>query len=359
MGVLMAIVRSSRSWFAPVLGLTLSTPGSVFAQDSQVPPPPPGAATSEPSAAETPPADGAPSVAAFPDVEQAPPGAPPAGEPGEAASEPAGVAAVEEPFETAPAAEVDATPPPPPPMAEEPAPKTELPPEAVLPPRTKRERPESIVRLYVGGAGVFALGTSTTHQWASSCPSASFAGETVAAECAIQSPIGGALEGHLGIRGKYIGAEGFLFGAADYSSARLSFGDLIDLPKFGDGTQIGRAGAGAGASIRGFYDPGNVGVSGAIGVGLIGRGIFTNLSLADGSFEKYFASMIRFDLELTLLKFIQLGVYGWVEFAPDVTIRPDLSEFNIPPEVASVLEDITLFRGTQVFIGPFIGFRTP
>src|SRR5690606_757594 len=130
-------------------------------------------------------------------------------------------------------------------------------------------------------------------------------------------------------------------------------------PKFGDGTQIGRAGAGAGASIRGFYDPGNVGVTGAVGVGVIGRGIFTNLNLADGSFEKYFASMIRFDLALSLLKFIQVGVYGWVEFAPDVTIRPDLSGLGIPSEIGTVLEDITLFRGTQVFIGPYIGFRTP
>jgi hypothetical protein len=359
MGALMAIVRSRRSWFVPVLGLTLSTYGSAFAQESQVPPPPPVAATPEPSAS-APPADGPPAVAAFPDVEQPSGDAAPAGEPGEATGE----ATEETPAEAPPEAPAEApaeveAPPPPPPVVEEPGPAPALPPEAVLPPRKRRERQESVVRLYVGGAGVFALGTSTTHQWAATCPSASFAGETVAAECTVQSPIGGALEGQLGIRGKYIGAEGFLFGAADYSYARLSFGDLIELPKFGDGTQIGRAGAGAGASIRGFYDPGNIGVTGAVGVGVIGRGIFTNLNLADGSFEQYFASMIRFDLALSLLKFIQLGVYGWVEFAPDVTIRPDLSSLGIPPEIGTVLEDITLFRGTQVFIGPYIGFRTP
>ncbi len=357
MGALMAIVRSRRSWFAPVLGLTLSTYGSAFAQDAQVPPPPPVAATPEPNAS-APPADGAPSVAAFPDAEQTP-GDAPAGEPTEAPSEGVAVEAPSEAPAEAPA-EVEAPPPPSPPSAvEEPAPAPALPPEAVLPPRTKRERQESVARIYVGGAGVFAFGTSTTHQWAATCPSASFAGQTVAAQCAVQSPIGGALEGQLGIRGKYIGAEGFLFGAADYSYARLSFGDVVELPKFGDGTQIGRAGAGAGASIRGFYDPGNVGVTGAVGVGVIGRGIFTNLNLADGSFENYFASMIRFDLALSLLKFIQVGVYGWVEFAPDVTIRPDLSGLGIPPEIGTVLEDITLFRGTQVFIGPYIGFRTP
>lgn len=343
----MSLVRSSRSWLAPALGLTLWA-GGTRAQESEVPPPPPIAAEPEP---EVPLSSPEPSVATFPEVEEGAPAPVPA-EPSAAvapASEPA-----PEPIPP-PAAAVVA------PLAA-PVPastsKTELPAEAQAPAPQPAES-SKVVHLYIGGGGVLAFGTSSSHQWSSNCPSISYGGETLNADCAIQSPIGGAFEGQLGLRGKYIGGEGFLFGAADYSYARLSFGDSIELPQFGDGTQIGRAGAGAGASVRGFYDAGKIGFSGAFGVGVIGRGIFTNLSVVDGSFEQYFASMIRFDAEITLLKFFQLGVYGWVEFAPDVVVRPDLSDFNVPPELASLLGEITVFQGTQVFIGPYLGFRTP
>jgi hypothetical protein len=214
-------------------------------------------------------------------------------------------------------------------------------------------------RVFFGVGGALTLGTTSSHEWASTCPSVTLAGTTILGECATASPIGGAVDILLGVRGKYIGGEVFFLGAADYSSATLSLGEQFVLPEFANGTHIGRAGAGGGLGVRGFVEANMIGLSFGVGGGAIWRSVFTNLSSTGGEFEQYAAPLLRFDAEVSLLKVFQLGFLGFVEFAPDVTIRPDLTQFTGSPELNNLLGDITVFRGTQVFLGPYIGLRTP
>lgn len=349
----MSIVSSPRSWFLPLLGLTLAWSEGAFAQGAAAEPPVPEPPPLPEPTPEPAPAAPTESVASFPDAEEntespAPTESP---EAGAAAPEPAPLPAAEPVPAPVAVVPVQAT-------TAQPAPAPAVESSEPAPSPAPKEKSKG-VHLYFGVGGTLAFGTSSSHAWASSCPSVSYGGQTLNATCAIQSPIGGAIDGQLGLRGKYFGGEGFLFGAADYSSARLNFGPSLELPRLADGTEVGRAGGGGGAGIRGFFEAGAIGVNGGLGFGAIWRGIFSNLSSTSGGFEQYVAPMLRFDAELSLLKVFQLGFLGWVEFAPDVAIHPDLSALGVPPEVEDLLGDITVFQGTQVFIGPYLGFRTP
>jgi hypothetical protein len=70
--------------------------------------------------------------------------------------------------------------------------------------------------------------------------------------------------------------------------------------------------------------------------------------------------MMRADITATFFKFLNVGVIGWAEFSKDVVIQPDLTGVpGIPQaaldELGAALGDVTVFQGTQFFIGPFLG----
>jgi hypothetical protein len=97
------------------------------------------------------------------------------------------------------------------------------------------------------------------------------------------------------------------------------------------------------------------------------RSIYSDVSSLDGSrSSSYTAPVVIADLTLRLGDTLSLGVLGWVEFSDTVTIRPNLSSFanqpsfggqNAAQQLEEALGDVTVFQGTQVFIGPTLAFH--
>lgn len=221
----------------------------------------------------------------------------------------------------------------------------------------EKKDPEKRIRFYFGGRIAAVFGLHSTHQWKDKCPDLSGAGLTEKPTCSAHAPIGGAIDGHLGIRGKYFGSEGFILGSADYSMAKVNVQSSYAIPDFAEGMHIGRAGAGAGVSFRGFYDTKVVGFNAAVGGGFLWRSVFSSLSSLSGQSEQYVAPIFRFDAGLSLFKFLTAGLLGWVEFSKDVVLHPDLSTLGAGNAAADVFGDVTVFRGSQFFLGPYIGIR--
>jgi hypothetical protein len=90
------------------------------------------------------------------------------------------------------------------------------------------------------------------------------------------------------------------------------------------------------------------------------RHVFTSISSLDGSSTGYLVPMMRADVTFTFLKFLNVGVMGWVEFSKDVTVEPDLSALGLSDaEMGPILDalgEVTVFEGPQFFLGPFLGF---
>lgn len=221
----------------------------------------------------------------------------------------------------------------------------------------EKKDPEKRIRFYFGGRIAGAFVPKSSHEWKEQCPDFSATAIAATPKCSTQAPIGGAIDGHLGIRGKYFGSEGFILGSADYSVAKVDVDTGFAIPDFAEGMHIGRAGVGAGVSFRGFYDTNVVGFNAAIGGGFLWRSVFSSLSSLSGQSEQYVAPIVRFDAGLSLFKFLTAGVLGWVEFSKDVVLHPDLSTFGGNAETAEIFGDVTVFQGPQFFLGPYVGIR--
>lgn len=256
-----------------------------------------------------------------------------------------------------------------PPLA--PAAQSAAPPEQIGDPMAAAERAEvadaekereerEFWAIYLSGNGIFAFGLNSSHEWKENCPSVPEMSWTP--DCAVTKPLGLAVEGRLGVRLGMFGLEGFLLGAADWTSARLEGEQLpIDLPVFAQGMQIGRVGGAIGGTVRIMTPPARAQISAGIGGGVMLRHVFTSVSSLDGSSKGYTAPMMRADFTFTVFKFLNLGVMGWVEFSKDVVISPDLSDApGLPADeldpYLDALGDVAVFRGSQFFIGPFGGF---
>ena len=221
----------------------------------------------------------------------------------------------------------------------------------------EKKDPEKRIRFYFGGRIAGAFVPQSSHEWKEQCPDFSATAIAATPKCSTQAPIGGAIDGHLGIRGKYFGSEGFILGSADYSVAKVDVDTGYAIPDFAEGMHIGRAKVGTGVSFRGFYDTNVIGFNAALGGGFLWRSVFSSLSSLSGQSEQYVAPIVRFDAGLSLFKFLTAGVLGWVEFSKDVVLHPDLSTFGENSETAEIFGDVTVFLGPQFFLGPYVGIR--
>ncbi len=211
-----------------------------------------------------------------------------------------------------------------------------------------------------------AFGLQSTHEWKKSCP-------TVASlnwdpECTTQKPIGGLLNVNLGFRFGIVGVEAFGLIAGDYSSGKLDGQPpLVPLPNYATNMQIGRIGGAIGGGVR-VMNTGAVRLSGGAGAGVVFRHVYTNVSSLDGSSEGYQSPIIKLDVTLTLAKFLNLGVMGWVEFSKTIQITPQLDAaanlvggsggFELELDlIAEGFGEVTVFKGPQYFIGPYVGFH--
>lgn len=209
------------------------------------------------------------------------------------------------------------------------------------------------------------FGLQSTHEWREVCPEVTDL--DWAPSCRTTPPFGLALEGRLGFRIGALGIEGFGLAAGDWSSAQLE-GDepTIPLPDFATDMNVGRVGGGLGGGLR-LMNSGLFRVSVGVGGGVMFRHVYTNVSSLDGSSQGYVAPLVRADLSFTLLKFLNIGVLGWIEFSPEVIVTPNLeaaggiADVMLPQAQVDALEgalgDVTVFEGNQVFIGPYAGFH--
>jgi hypothetical protein len=225
-------------------------------------------------------------------------------------------------------------------------------------------------------AGTYGL--RSTHEWNHTCPEVVVEADPSSnwnPTCSATTPLGIAMEGRIGVRIGIVGIEGFGLGAVDFSSGELG-GEKpeVELPGFASSMQIGRVGGGFGGGVR-FMSNGFLRVSTGLGGGVIFRHVFSNVSSLDGSSTGYTAPLLKADLSLTLAKFLNLGLLGWVEFSPEVKVTPNLAaagafsgvdpnDPNIPPETRAMLEafenalgDVTVFDGPQFFLGPYLGLH--
>lgn len=207
------------------------------------------------------------------------------------------------------------------------------------------------------GAALFAL--SSTHEWSESCPAVNLGSESWQPECSTSAPLGALLQGRLGMRFGYLGVEGFGLAAIDWSAAR--FDDAIPgLPSSASTMAIGRVGGGLGAGLRLMSAPGLFRASAGAGGGIMFRHVYTSISSLDGASDGYHAPFVSFDVTLTLLGFVNLGVMGLVEFPSDVAVSPDFSGIDdafVGAQVESEIGQVTVFSGPQFFIGPKLGIH--
>lgn len=214
----------------------------------------------------------------------------------------------------------------------------------------------------VFGAALFAF--ESTHAWHSNCPELDdpASGQPLEVSCDTRAPIGGSLGVRLGLElAGVFGVEGFAIAAGDWSRATLSGLELPRVPSYLQSMQVGRVGGVLGGGLR-LSTPGSgVHLSVGAGLGLAFRRVYTNVSSLDGSSTNYAVPAAIGDISLRLGDSLTLGVIAWAEFARQVTVEPDLSSLtgNGPAmgdtaAALSQLEKVTVFDGTQLFIGPML-----
>ncbi len=223
-------------------------------------------------------------------------------------------------------------------------------------------------------AAVFGLGS--THEWKTDCPSVTYPAELTATTgseswnptCRTTKPVGGMLWSNLGFRFGIFGIEGFGFFSGDFSSGKLEGEEpAVALPSYARDMQVGRLGGALGGGIRVMNNHG-IRVSAGVGGGVVFRHVYSNVSSLDGSSEGYQSPVVRADLTLSLGKFFNLGVMGWVEFSKTIAVTPKLgsasSLIGSDPAIDSALTaieegygQVTVFRGAQYFIAPYLGFH--
>jgi hypothetical protein len=297
---------------------------------------------------ESPSADAPPATATFPEA--------PAGEPSAVSDEPAAAA---EPRTwndpEAAAAAAAATPTEPGPTAVD----DELG-DDPLPPLTTAKDPKGFGMAMLGA---ITFSPQSGHAWAEGgCPVATITvnGTTqiFAPGCSATPAAGISAEGRFGYMLSFIGFE--LYGqiATDYVNAQLdSIPAIPGVPEYATQMHIGRIGIGGGGHVRFKTPPGSFRLSAGAGGGFLVRALFTNVSSLDGSSENYVAPVLRADVGIVVVNALTLGVMGWIEFAPTVTVTPDLSALGgAGAPLQGALTETVVMRGTQGFIGLFGGF---
>jgi hypothetical protein len=214
-------------------------------------------------------------------------------------------------------------------------------------------------------AGV-VFGLTSTHEWKDTCPQVEQLNWAPA--CSATKPIGGAIEARLGYRHTIVGFEAFGLVSGDYSKGELEgSAPGVPLPSFATDIQVGRLGAALGGGLR-VMNNDWLRVSAGIGMGAMFRGVFTNVSSLDGSSEGYVAPLLKADLTLSLGKFLNLGLMGWIEFSKTIKVAPELDaagnltggDPNLEAALDSIEQEmgqITLFAGPQYFLIPYLGLH--
>lgn len=220
---------------------------------------------------------------------------------------------------------------------------------------------KSSLYLDIFGAGLFGL--ESTHEWNHDCPDVTdpMTGEDLAISCDARIPIGGALGLRLGliVRGA-VGFEAFAIGAGDWSKVDIEGFDVPGVPASLESMQIGRVGGALGGGLRLSTPTQGLRFSVGFGPGVAFRRVYTNVSSLDGSSTNYAAPMLLGDVSVTFGKSFTIGVVAWAEFSKTISIEPDLSSIPGAEEAASSftqIERVTVFQGTQWFIGPMIAFH--
>lgn len=245
---------------------------------------------------------------------------------------------------------------------DDPIPESSPPPPASSAPDDKDE---SGGGLYIDLNLAGTHGLRSTHEWNESCPNVSEL--SWSPDCKTSAPLGVALEGRVGVRIGVVGIEGFGLAAGDWSGGKLEGQEpSVPLPDFATEMAVGRIGGGVGGGLR-LTTTGLFRIAVGAGGGVMFRHVYSNVSSLDGSSQGYVAPLVRADLSFTLLKFLNLGVLGWVEFSPEVVVTPNLeaaggiADMMLPAAQVEALEtalgDVTVFDGPQFFVGPFVGLH--
>jgi hypothetical protein len=245
---------------------------------------------------------------------------------------------------------------------DDPIPESSPPPPAST---AREEEDEFDGGLYIDVNVAGTLGIRSTHQWKESCPEVTEL--SWSPDCKTKPPMGVALEGRIGVRIGVVGIEGFGLAAGDWSGGKLQGQEpAVPLPSFATEMAVGRIGGGVGGGLR-LTSTGLFRIALGAGGGVMFRHVYSNVSSLDGSSQGYVAPIVRADLSLTLLKFLNIGVLGWVEFSPEVIVTLNLAaaggigDVMLPPAQVDALEgalgDVTVFDGPQFFVGPFAGFH--
>ena len=236
---------------------------------------------------------------------------------------------------------------------------------ALTAPASAQHADRSAVRsgLYFDIFGIGLFGLESTHDWNQSCPEVTDpkTGEDMGLSCDTRIPIGGALGVRLGylLRGT-VGFEGFAIGAGDWSRASLDGLDVPGVPASLEAMHIGRVGGVLGAGLRLSTPTAGMKLRAGLGPGVAFRRVYTNVSSLDGLSTNYTAPMLLGDVSLIIGDSLTIGFVYWAEFSKTVRIEPDLSSIPGAEEAAAAytqIEGVTVFQGTQWFIGPMIGFH--
>lgn len=228
-------------------------------------------------------------------------------------------------------------------------------------PAAAQETRKSSIYLDIFGAGLFGL--ESTHEWSHDCPDLTdpMTGEDLPLRCDARIPIGGALGLRLGLLlHETVGFEAFAIGAGDWSKVNLKGFDVPGVPASLESMQIGRVGGVLGGGLRLSTPTTGLRFSAGLGPGVAFRRVYTNVSSLDGSSTNYAAPILLSDLSLTFGKSFTIGVVAWAEFSRTIDIEPDLSSIPGAEEAAAAytqIERVTVFQGTQWFIGPMLSFH--
>lgn len=229
-----------------------------------------------------------------------------------------------------------------------------------LEPNSKKRDPRGFGMTMVGA---LTFSPQSGHAWAEGgCPVANIEtaqGTVTYAPGCSASPSGGlSAEGRFGYMWPFVGVELYGQFAIDYVNARLDgLPPLTGVPEYATQMHIGRVGIGGGAMARFKTVPGPVRLSVGAGGGFLVRGLFSNVSSLDGSFEDYVAPVLRADVGVVLAQVFTIGIMGWLEFPPTVAITPDLSILGPAGRpLENALSETVVVRGTQGVVGLFGGF---
>lgn len=197
------------------------------------------------------------------------------------------------------------------------------------------------------------------NDWAANCPSVDSGVPGVAwnPQCTGSSPLGVLSDARLGLRFDYIGVEAFGLFAGDWS--KMDFSESIPGLEGSARVDIGRVGGGLGGGVRLMSSPGLFRISAGAGGGVIFRHVYSTVSSLEGANTGYQAPIFLADVNITLLHFLNIGVITMLEFSKDVAVNPDFGA--IGGQVGEAFDDaigpITVFQGTQFFIGPRVGLH--